>query len=119
MGDDVLVVKKDNGELIQVSGHLIHLHYYNEKGLSEKVFISQFPISLAYAITIHKSQGQTFDYVRLVLKQPENRKNFNEPWSLTRFNPHGMIYTALSRVRTIDGLTISNSIKSQGFHFDF
>lgn len=119
LGDDVLVVEKDNGELIQVSRHLIPFYYYNENGLSEKVFISQFPIRLAYAITIHKSQGQTFDYVRLVLNQPENRKNCNEPWSLTRFNPHGMIYTALSRVRTIDGLTISNSIKSEDFHFDF
>lgn len=51
----------------------------------------QFPLKLAYAITIHKSQGQTYDAVNL--------------------NPYcwdcGQLYVALSRVRNIDKLFLT------------
>ena len=54
--------------------------------------IKQVPIKLAYALTIHKSQGMTFDEVTVDL-------------SLPCFAP-GQMYVALSRVRTPSGLTI-------------
>lgn len=54
--------------------------------------ITQMPIKLAYALTIHKSQGLSFDEVTLDL-------------SLPCFSP-GQLYTALSRVRTPGGLKI-------------
>ena len=56
----------------------------------------QIPLKLAYAITIHKSQGQTFDKVNL------------NPWCFD----DGMLYVALSRVRTIDGLHIAGSLSN-------
>jgi ATP-dependent DNA helicase PIF1 len=60
--------------------------------LQEIGSICQMPIKLAYALTIHKSQGLTFEHVTIDLSQPCFSK--------------GQLYTALSRVTSPDGLTI-------------
>jgi len=58
---------------------------------------SQFPIELAYAMTIHKSQGKTFDKIELDL----GRGAF----------AHGQTYVALSRCKTINGISLKQPIK--------
>ena len=45
---------------------------------------TQFPLRLAFAMTINKAQGQTLNYVGLCLKEPVFM--------------HGQLYVALSRV---------------------
>ena len=58
---------------------------YNQEG-KPKIVRSQYPLRLAYGITIHKSQGMTFD--TLVV-------NFS------RIFDYGQAYVALSRARTL------------------
>ncbi len=57
----------------------------------------QFPIKLAWAITIHKSQGQSFQKLILDL----DRGAF----------AHGQLYVALSRARSFNGLHLVRPIK--------
>jgi hypothetical protein len=52
----------------------------------------QFPIIPAYAITINKSQGQTFDHVGIDLQ--------------TAVFSHGQLYVALSRSRNRDNVRV-------------
>lgn len=66
---------------------------------SKKPFVQrtvQFPIKLAYAFTIHKAQGQTYDEIVLDL-------------SSHIFAP-GQLYVALSRVKSLDGLHLTKPI---------
>lgn len=60
--------------------------------LEELGSMTQYPFKLAYALTIHKAQGLTFDEVTIDLTKPCFQK--------------GQMYVALSRVRTPEGLRI-------------
>jgi len=59
---------------------------------------NQFPIKLAYAITIHKAQGQTYDAARIDM----GRGAFSE----------GQTYVALSRCRSLDRLYLTRPIQA-------
>lgn len=64
-----------------------------------QIIRQQFPLTPAEALTIHKSQGQTFDSVCIDF----NKKN--------RLNRH-LLYVALSRVTKISGLYILGTFKA-------
>lgn len=59
---------------------------------------SQYPIKLAWAVTIHKSQGLTFDNAII-----DAGKSFVA----------GQVYVALSRVRTLNGLILKSKISTE------
>ncbi|MCK7591836.1 helix-turn-helix domain-containing protein [Subsaxibacter sp. CAU 1640] len=69
------------------------------KAISEKIIgsFSQMPLRLAWAITIHKSQGLTFEKAII---------DINDSFA------HGQTYVALSRCKSLEGLVLKNPIKS-------
>jgi len=80
----------------------------NDKKESYEAFVvgsfEQYPIRIARATTIHKSQGQTFDNVLV---------DFD-----TGAFTHGQAYVALSRTRTYEGLFLKHPLKSSDIRFD-
>ena len=52
----------------------------------------QLPLKLAWAVTVHKSQGQTYDRVNIYASE--------------RYFAPGQLYVALSRCRTLEGMNI-------------
>ena len=100
--ENIIVRLDETGEKVlvpQEEWDQIRYEYDNENNrISEKIIwtIKQFPLRLAWAITIHKSQGMTFDRV-------------NIDYSRSPF-AHGQTYVALSRCRTFEELSLSKEI---------
>ena len=76
-----------NGKRIHVS----RSDWEVEENGKVKASISQYPLRLAWAITIHKSQGMSLDSAEI---------------DLSKTFAYGMGYVALSRVRTLAGIRL-------------
>ena len=99
-GADDVVVKRETWENIK---------YSYDKGqdkIDSEVMgtFSQFPLRLAWAITIHKSQGLTFE--KAIVDAG------------TSFAP-GQVYVALSRMTGLGGLVLKSKIPSHSIRTDF
>lgn len=86
-GSDYPIVEFRSGKLVVMKPDSWELRDGDKKRAS----LSQIPLRLAWAITVHKSQGMTLDAARIDL-----RRAFVE----------GMGYVALSRVKRLDSLSL-------------
>lgn len=99
-GDEISVVMDGSAEEFIIKPEVWEQKKYGldgEKNITEEVLGSfkQYPIRLAWAVTIHKSQGLTFD--RLII---DAGKSFAS----------GQVYVALSRCRTLEGIVLKSRI---------
>jgi ATP-dependent exoDNAse (exonuclease V) alpha subunit len=95
--EPILYFDADSGKTIKLEKHefIKGIYGINNKGrveLNPAAIIKQYPIKLAWAVTIHKSQGLTFDEITVDLTKDCFEK--------------GQLYTAFSRVKTPQGLNI-------------
>lgn len=101
------IVNGSRGIVIDLEPDLIKIKFINGKEIDvdrtswkieeNNYFIvkNQFPVKLAYALTIHKSQGTTIDFVETNI-------------SNTSIFEYGQVYTVLSRCKSLEGLTLND-----------
>lgn len=79
-------------------------HETNDITMSSRGSFVQYPIKLAWALTVHKSQGKTFDRIIVDLAGGAFE--------------HGQTYVALSRCKTLNGITLNKEIRNQDIIVD-
>lgn len=109
-GSNILHVVLENGDEEYIRPHTWEMTEYAHDKVEQKIrhkvigTYTQYPVRLAWALTIHKSQGKTFDKVFIDL----SRGMF----------AHGQLYVALSRCRTLEGIMLNNPVQPRHILLD-
>lgn len=102
LSENYIKVRLDSGEysIGTVEWKNYDFVYNEENRIIEREEIGkfeQFPVKIAWAVTIHKSQGKTFDNVLI-------------DFGIGAFD-YGQVYVALSRCRSLDGIYLKKPLK--------
>jgi len=108
-GKPLIIVNVGEDKDVFVSPHTWEIHRFvlkEEGGIQSETMgsFTQYPLVLAWALTIHKSQGKTFHHVTLDIGSGS-------------FMP-GQVYVALSRCTTLEGLTLKRPIHKKHIWID-
>lgn len=107
--EEIWVKTEDSSDLIKVEKYEWQNNRYILNEISNEIeeetigSFLHYPIKLAWAITVHKSQGLTFDKAVI---------DVNEA-----FAP-GQVYVALSRLRSLEGLVLTSRLNFSNLHVD-
>ncbi len=105
-----VVVELETGERVNVTPHTWEMFQFVLDKRTQKFdsrttgTFTQYPFKLAWAVTIHKAQGKTFDKVYIDLSSGTFA--------------HGQLYVALSRCRTLEGLHLKRPINQKDIILD-
>lgn len=108
---EAIVVRLTDGSTVDVTPYTWNLSRYAYDEESEKLIsdtigsFTQYPLMLAWAITIHKSQGKTFDHVIIDI----GRGTFS----------HGQMYVALSRCTSLKGIVLKKRLQKHHIFMDW
>ena len=100
-GEEIIAELADDEGIVEIQRELWENKKYEVNGETKEIdenvvgAFSHFPIKLAWAITVHKSQGLTFDKAIIDVG--------------SAFAP-GQVYVALSRLRSLDGLILRTPV---------
>ena len=107
--EDVILASLETGEDVEISPYTwnIYRFFVKETELVSEVIgsFTQYPVRLAFAVTIHKSQGKTFEKVVIDL----GRGAF----------AHGQTYVALSRCTTLEGIVLRQPVRKSNILTDW
>ncbi len=109
IGEDYIEVTTADGEAVEVEkAQWESIKYTTDSATGEIIeniegVYTQYPLRTAWAITIHKSQGLTFD--RAII---DAAASFS----------HGQVYVALSRCRTLEGLVLRTPLSQSAIFSD-
>jgi ATP-dependent DNA helicase PIF1 len=109
--EDLILVTLEDGTVVDVSPHTWELFAYEYDRKTKRIStrktgaFTQYPLRLAWAVTIHKSQGKTFD--RVVIDM--GRGAF----------AHGQVYVALSRCTSFEGIILTRGITRNHIRMDW
>lgn len=109
--DEIIFLELSDGNKVKVGKFTwdIYKIYYNKdtKLLDSDTIgsFTQYPIRLAWAVTIHKGQGKTFDNVIIDI----GKGAFT----------HGQVYVALSRCTSLEGIVLRKPIKKNHIFMDW
>jgi ATP-dependent DNA helicase PIF1 len=99
-GEHIIIADLAQSGTVEITPNSWEIYRFNVDGgnLESEVVgtFTQYPLMLAWAITIHKSQGKTFDKVVIDI----GKGTF----------AHGQIYVALSRCTTLEGVILKQPI---------